>query len=138
MLFDFTTTATSGNWAWDGAGPEENSARVRRLVLAPSIVRLFRRERFSFFVGAGLGVEHDRRTARFRPIRGRDDTGRPILDPGFQEQQYSVTRSGILLRAGGIVSLSERVVFRTGYSYLRRYIDERPSHGIDVGLGYRF
>jgi len=42
------------------------------------------------------------------------------------------------LRLGCLLSLNRRVTARVGYSYLRRYADERGSTGIEAGLGWRF
>jgi opacity protein-like surface antigen len=137
-VFDATTNTAEGRWAWDGTGPAENFARVRRIVLTPSVLRMWRRERFSIFAGGGLGIEHDLERSRYRPIVARDENGRPVLAPDFQERDSTHTGRGLLLRAGTIGNVTPRFVVRAGYLYLRRYADERPSHGLEFGIGYRF
>ena len=75
---------------------------------------------------------------RFRPILGRDDGGAPVLANEFTDYRDNKTQSALLFRAGVIVSLSRKFVLRSGFSYLRRYADERGSKGLEVGAGYRF
>jgi opacity protein-like surface antigen len=140
-LFDVTTSALETNWKWDGlpgAGPLDNFTHVRRVSLVPSVVRLWRRNRFSIYTGGGVGFEHDRQASRFRPILARDDRGQPILGNEFTDHRANKTQAALAFRAGVIVSLSRRLVARSGYSYLRRYTDERGSAGLEAGIGYRF
>jgi opacity protein-like surface antigen len=140
-LFDATTSVVEANWKWDGlpgAGPEDNFARVRRVILVPSVVRLWRRDRFSIYAGAGVGFEHDRERTLFRPIVARDEKGQPVLGPQSTENRVNKTLASPALRVGVIVSLSRRLVLRSGYSYVRHYTDERGSRGLEAGIGYRF
>jgi opacity protein-like surface antigen len=140
-LFDVTTSALETNWKWDGqagAGPLDNFTHVRRVSLVPSIVRLWRRNRFSIYTGGGVGFEHDRQASRFRPILARDDRGQPILANEFTDHRANKTLASPAFRAGVIGSLTRRLVARFGYSYLRHYTDERGSHELELGIGYRF
>jgi len=140
-LVDVTTSALETNWKWDGqpgAGPLDNFTHVRRVSLVPSVVRLWRRNRFSIYVGGGVGFEHVRQASRFRPIVARDDRGQPILADEFTDHRNNRTLTSPAFRAGVIGSLSQKLVARFGYSYLRHYADERGSHGLEVGIGYRF
>lgn len=99
---------------------------------------LWRRNRFSIYAGGGVGFEHDRQESRFRPIVAHDENGQPILGAEFIKARAKKTQSALAFRTGAIVSLSQKLVVRTGYSYLRRYADERGSQSLEVGLGYRF
>ncbi len=140
-LVDVTTSTDEGNWKWDGqpgAGPSDNFSHVRRVSFVPSIVRLWRREHFSIYIGGGVGFEHDRQASRFRRIVSRDDQGRPILADEFTDHRDSETLASPAFRTGVIGSLSQKLVARFGYSYLRHYTDERGSHSLEVGIGYRF
>ena len=141
FLFDVTTNTVEANWKWDGfpgAGPSDNLVRVRRLSLVLCVVRLWRRDRFSIFAGGGLGFEHDRERSRFRPIVARDENLQPVLGNEFTETRVNKTQAAPALRAGVFVSLSRRLVLRFSYSYLRRYVDEKGSQGLEAGIGYRF
>jgi opacity protein-like surface antigen len=140
-LFDVTTSAVEAHWKWDGlpgAGAGDNFSRVRRVSLIPSLVRLWRRERFSIYAGAGGGIEHDRERNLFRRIVARDERGQPVLAGEFETTHVNKTHGALALRAGAIVGLGRRIVLRAGYSYLRFYADEPGSTGLEVGAGYRF
>jgi hypothetical protein len=142
LLFDVTASSVADYWKWDGepgAGPGDNFARLRRISLFPSLVRLWRRERFSIYAGFGPGWEHNRESHRLRPIVARDERGRPVLADQFENRRASDTKLALYgLRLGCLFSLNRRVAARVGYSYLRRYADERGSTGIEAGLGWRF
>jgi len=97
-------------------------------------VRLWRRSRFSTYRGGGVGFEHDRQASRFRPILARDDAGQPVLGSEFTAASSTKAQRSLALRAGIIISLSDRVVARSGNSYLRRYADERGSKGVEAGI----
>ncbi len=64
-LFDVTTSAVEGNPSVDGY-------RVPEAALIPSVVRMWRRDRFSIYAGVGWGFEHERQHYRVRPIIGRE------------------------------------------------------------------
>jgi opacity protein-like surface antigen len=90
----------------------------------PSLVRLWRRDRFSIYAGGGLGFEHHRQYSRLRPIIGHDANGQPVLADDFQNTSSTGIDTTLLLSAGAIVSLTQTVVVRAGYSLLPGYIDE--------------
>ena len=140
-LFDVTTSALEASWNHDGrpgTDPGSSFTRERRIVLMPSLVRLWRRDRFSIYAGGGLGFDHDRQHSRLRPIVGHDANGQPVLADDFQNTSSTGTDTTLLLRAGAIVSLTRTVVVRAGYSLLPGYIDEKPSMSFEFGVGYRF
>ncbi len=142
VVFDVSTSSGADYWKWDGepgAGPGDNFIRARRLTLFPSIVRLWRRERFSIYAGFGPGWEHDRTSHRLRPIIARNERGRPVLADRFENRRAADTKLALFgLRLGCLLSVNRRITARVGYSYLRRYADERGSTGLEVGLGWRF
>lgn len=140
-LLDVTTSVTEEFWKPDGlpgAGPDDNFTRERRIVLTPSIVRLWRWNRFSIYAGGGVGFEHERQRGRFRPIVDRDENGQPILAEHFQDIHSNRTPKTLLLRTGVIVNLSRSAVFRAGFSLLPRYADEDASKSVELGVGFRF
>ncbi len=141
LLTDITTSSVEGFWNHDGfpiGGPGSNSAKERRIVLTPSFVRLWRRDRFSIYAGFGLGLEHERQRARARPIVSRGPNGEPVLGPDFRETATTRTDTMLVLRTGGLINISRRVVARIGFSLLPRYVDEAASKSVELGLGYRF
>jgi hypothetical protein len=140
ILFDVTTSAVEARWNPDGSAEESresNFARERRVALMPSIVRLWRRERFSIYAGGALGFEHERQRSRVRPTVGHDANGRPILADNFQDAESTRTDAMLVLRFGTLVSLAPKVVLRGGFSWLPRYTDERASSSLEIGVGYR-
>ncbi|MCL4853048.1 MAG: hypothetical protein KJZ78_16940 [Bryobacteraceae bacterium] len=140
-VFDVTTSATEAWWKHDGfpgTGPDDNFTRERRIIMVPSVVRLWRRDRFSIYAGGGVAFEHRRQRTRQRPIVARGPNGEPILGPDFEELNPRSTNRAAALRIGGIVSLTRKVVLRTGYSLLPRYADEKASQSLEFGIGYRF
>lgn len=136
-----TTSVAETFWKPDGsagAGPNDNFSRERRVVLTPSLVRLWRRERFSLYAGGGVGIEQESQRTRLRPIIAHDENGQPILADEFQDISFNQTNGTLLLRGGTIVSLTRRAVFRVEFSLLPRYIDAAASKSVTVGFGYRF
>ncbi len=138
-LFDVTTSAVEGNPSVDGFPVPEsgNFVKERRVALIPSVVRMWRRDRFSIYAGAGWGFEHERQHYRVRPIIGRDANAGAILGEPT-EGRANRTDAMLALRIGGLISLTPKVTFRAGYSLLPRYIDESASKCFEVGIGYRF
>jgi hypothetical protein len=140
-LFDATTSTVERWWLPDGgpgAAPNDNQVWERRVVLTPSVVRLWRRNRFSIYAGGGPGWEHKRQRSRYRLIVARGEHGEPILADRFEERASNRTDGALLLRAGAILSVSRRVVLRTDFAVLPRYVDEKASKSLSVGVGYRF
>ncbi len=121
-----------------GAGPSDNYTRERRIALTPSIVRMWRRNRFSIYAGFGVGWEHERQRSRYRPIIARDNQGRPVLADEFKNVSTGRTDAMLALRVGTIISLSRRIVFRADFALLPRYVDEKASKNLTAGIGYRF
>lgn len=139
VLFDVTTSAVDGDLSVDGfrAPDSGNFVKERRVMLVPSAVRMWRRDRFSIYAGAGWAYEHERQHYRIRPIVGREADDRAILGPPT-EGRARRTDAMLALRFGGLVSLTPKIVFRAGFSLLPRYIDEAASKSMEVGIGYRF
>jgi hypothetical protein len=140
VIFDVTTSAVDGRFNIDtGLSPQgDNYAHERRLGLMPAFVRLWRRNRFSVYAGPGLGYEHERQHSRVRPVIARDDAGRPILADVHVDQHSTRTDGVLVIKFGALVSLTDRLVIRSGLSWLPRYIDEDPSASFEAGIGYRF
>ena len=108
--------------------------------LLPSIIRLvpvYGRDRFSVYVGAGLGLEHQRQHIRYRPVHERPD-GRLVRDEGFTDSRDSVWAYPVILRGGFLVGLTRRLALRGGYSHILGYFDAAASRSLEVGVGYRF
>jgi hypothetical protein len=98
VLFDVTTSAFEQYWRYDGqpgAGPGDNFTRERRIVVIPSALRLWRRDRFSIYAGIGLGWEHRRQRDRLRKIIARGEHGEPILAEEFENSSATSTPCGI-------------------------------------------
>jgi len=137
---DFTTSVIEANWKWDtdrGAGPNDNYARVRRVAAVPTVVRIWRTNRFSVHAGGGFSFEQQRERTRYRPIVGRVDS-KPVLGESFTEARAATPVGALVLRAGFTVNISRRLALWSGYSYLRHHADLPGATGLDVGLGYRF
>ena len=80
----------------------EDVTTQRLAALLPSIIRLvpvYGRDRFSVYVGAGLGMEHQRQHIRYRPVHERPD-GRLVRDEGFTDSRDSVWAYPVILRGG--------------------------------------
>jgi hypothetical protein len=140
-LCDVSTSAVEAYWKADGlpgAAPEDNFTRERRVILLPSIARLWRRDRFSIYAGGGPGFEHERQHSRFRPIIGRSEQGQAVLADHFETTGSTRTDTMLALRAGALVSLSPKIVVRVDFSLLPRYVDETASKSLQAGIGYRF
>ena len=118
----------------------EDVTTQRLAALLPSIIRLvpvYGSDRFSVYVGAGLGLEHQRQHIRYRPVHGRPD-GRLVRDEGFTDSRDSVWAYPVILRGGFLVGLTRRLALRGGYSHIRGYSDAAASRSLEVGIGYRF
>ena len=130
---------------------DEDEHWSRAATLRPSIVRIWRQDRFSFWLGAGLGVEweHDRR--RVRPILDvLDEEGEPIwvsdddIYPVLMREERFSGRGGwsdrpVLIGNFGVsLDLTPRVVLRLGYSCLMSDPDSSLAGAVEMGVGYRF
>lgn len=117
----------------------EDVTTQRLIAVLPSIVRMWRRDRFSIYLGGGLGLEHQRQLIRYRPIREHSDgSGFLIRAEGFVDSRDSVLANALLFRGGLLVSLTPRLVLRGGYSHILGYTDTPASRSLAVGIGYRF
>ena len=145
-------TGTAAFYQRNPGIPDEDHSTQRLIAVLPSLVRLWRRERFSLYLGGGLGCESQSQSIRHRLVTELTDPDgeRPVDEMGgftygtlvraeeFTETTDVVTSSTLILRGGVLVSLAPRVVFRAGYSFLPAYIDTPASQSLDVGIGYRF
>ncbi len=139
VLFDVTTSAVEGDPSVDGYSVPQsgNFVKERRVAMIPSAVRMWRRDRFSIYAGAGWAYEHERQHYRVRPVVGREPDGRAILGPPT-EGRSTRTDAMLALRFGGLISVTPKTVFRAGFSLLPRYTDEAASKSLELGIGYRF
>ena len=125
---------------------ENNSATLR-----PSFVRMWRRDRFSFWLGAGAGLEFEYSRWHFRQVRQvyNEDGNEVGLVEGeaygtlVQDEHFtsgdSWSRHFVLVGSFGVsASLTRRTVLRFGYACMLRYLDEPLAGAIEVGIGYRF
>lgn len=117
----------------------EDVTMQRLIAVLPSIIRLWRRDRFSIYLGGGLGLEHQRQLIRYRPVREHPDgSGRLLRAEGFVDSRDSVSAVPLLFRAGMLVNLAPRIVLRGGYSHILGYLDTAASTSLEVGIGFRF
>jgi hypothetical protein len=135
---DVVTSTVGRSFAWQGQTGEPNSIRERRVVLLPAFVRFWRRDRFSIYAGGGVGFEHERQRSRILPVAINRSMGESPFGTAFVTSNYARTDAMLNLRVGVIVSLSKRIVWRTGFSFLPRYVDETASKSVEAGIGYRF
>ena len=123
-------------------GIQNNDVTTQRLVaILPSVVRLWRRDRFSIYIGAGLGLEHQRQLIRYQPAHPQenpDGSSTLVRAEEFVESRDVVSITPLIFRAGILMSLAPRVVLRGGYSHVLGYIDTPASRSLEVGIGYRF
>ena len=121
---------------------QNNDVTTQRLIsILPSVVRLWRRDRFSIYIGLGLGFEQQRQLIRYQPAYQREnpDGSRILVRPEeFVESRDVVSVIPFNLRAGMLMSLAPRVVLRGGYSQIAAYWDTAASKSLEVGIGYRF
>ncbi|MCY4597100.1 MAG: hypothetical protein OXC19_20150 [Bryobacterales bacterium] len=123
-------------------GVQNNDVTTQRLIaVLPSVVRLWRRDRFSFYAGGGLGLERQSQFIRFQPALPQENPdGSSVLvrSEEFIELRDTVSTVPLILRAGVLVSVAPRIVLRGGYSHILGYVDEFASRSLEVGIGYRF
>ena len=123
-------------------GIQNNDRTTQRLIsVLPSIVRLWRRDRFSIYIGLGLGFEQQRQLIRYQPAHeqeGPDGSRILVRSEEFAESRDVVSIMPFNLRAGVLVSLAPRVVMRAGYSQIVGYVDTAASRSMEAGIGYRF
>ena len=126
----------------ENPGIQNNDVTKQRLIsILPSVVRLWRRDRFSIYVGLGLGFEQQRQLIRYQPAYQQEnpDGSRTLVRAEeFVESRNVASIFPLNFRAGMIMSLAPRVVVRGGYSVVCAYVDTRASQSLEVGIGYRF
>ena len=129
----------------------DDDERLRRYAtLRPSLVWMLRQNRFSIYVGAGMGFEWYQVRDRFREVRHvRNDSGFlyedaeetvPVL---ARDEQYTEWddwgRSTVLIaRFGVIADLAPRITVRAGYSCLMDDPDNSLAGAVEFGVGFRF
>ena len=129
---------------------EGDSAR-RVATIRPAIVRMWRRDRFSVYVGAGLGVESEYNRWRFRRVRELYDEAGNLVGESENEIYGTLVReesftagdnwshaAALIGRFGVLLNLTPRIVVRAGYSCVMTYLDKPLSGAIEAGIGYRF
>ena len=123
-------------------GVQNNDVTTQRLIaVLPSLVRLWRRDRFSFYAGGGLGLERQRQFIRYQPALPQENPdGSSVLvrSEEFAESRDTVSTLPLILRGGVLVSLAPRIVLRAGYSHILAYVDTFASRSLEMGIGYRF
>ena len=123
-------------------GIQNNDVTTQRLIsVLPSVVRLWRRDRFSIYIGLGLGFEKQCQLIRYQPAYEQEDPdGNRVLVRAeeFVESKNVSSIPPFNLRAGVLMSLAPRVVLRAGHSVMFAYADARASQSLEVGVGYRF
>lgn len=126
----------------ENPGIRNNDVTAQRAIsVLPSVVWLWRRDRFSIYVGGGLGFEQQRQLIRYQPAHEHenpDGTRILVRSEEFVESRDVVSIMPLNLRAGVLISLAPRVVLRTGYSQIVGFVDTAASRSLEVGIGYRF
>lgn len=131
--------------------PSINEHWTNEATLRPSFARVWRRDRFSFWLGAGVGAKFEYNRWRHKraqevhdgtgsviPVDDEEPFGLLVLDEHFNKGDSWSPLLAILGSFGSSVSLTERAVVRFGYSCGLTYLDEPLAGGIEVGIGYRF
>ena len=140
-VIDVATSAFESFWKWDGGStqnPDDNFVRVRRVTIAPSVVRTWRIGRMSAYFGGGIAVETQAEFHRYRDLVGRVNT-RPVLADSVTERRgHSLFLVPIHIRGGVVAHAGPRLALRCDYKWGVRYFDEPTAHSLDVAVGYRF
>lgn len=129
----------------------DDDVRLRRYAtLRPSLVWMLRQNRFSVYIGAGMGFEWYQVRDRFREVRqARSDIGFLYEDPDetvpvlVRDEQYTerddLRRDIVLIaRFGVITNLTPRITVRAGYSWLMDDPDNSLAGSVELGVGFRF
>ena len=121
---------------------QNNDVTTQRLIaVLPSVVRLWRRDRFSIYAGGGLGLERQSQLIRYQPVdvlENLDGTSVLVRSEEFVESRDTVSTTPLIIRVGVLVSVAPRIVVRGGYSHVIGYFDTAASRSLEVGIGYRF
>ena len=129
----------------------EDEHFARAVTIRPAVVRIWRQDRLSFWVGAGFGYEWERNRVRARhihpvydengePLYKNEDDDFPVLvrDETFDAHDSWARRAMLIGNFGVSVDLTPRVVFRLGYSCLMGDPDSSLAGAVEMGIGYRF
>jgi len=129
----------------------EDEHFARAVTVRPAVVRIWRQDRLSFWVGAGFGYEWEGNRGRTRHIRTvYDENGEPLYenedddfavlvrDENFDAFDDWERRAMLIGNFGVSVGLTPRVVFRLGYSCLMGDPDSSLAGAVEMGIGYRF
>lgn len=129
----------------------DDDVRLRwHATLRPSLVWMLRRNRFSIYVGAGMGFEWYKARDRFREVRhARNESGFLYEDAEetvavlVRDEQYTEWddrgRDTVLIaRFGVIADLAPRIAVRAGYSCLMGDPDNSLAGAVEFGVGFRF
>lgn len=123
-------------------GVQNNDVTTQRLIaILPSVIRLWRRDRFSFYAGGGIGLERQSQFIWYQPVDVQENlAGSSVLvrSEEFVESRDTVSTTHLIVRAGVLVSLAPRIVVRGGYSHVIGYFDTAAPRSLEVGVGYRF
>ena len=87
----------------------EDVTTQRLIAILPSVVRLWRRERFSIYIGGGLGLEHQRQLIRYRPVDVQehpDGSNTLVRAEEFVESRDAVSIMPLIFRVGMLMSLA--------------------------------
>ena len=116
-------------------------SKQRLISVLPSVARLWRRARFSIYIGLGLGFEQQRQLKTYQMAHQQENPdGSPTVVVAEEpvESRDVVSIMPLNFRAGVLISLTPRVVVRAGYSVVCAYVDTAASQSLEVGIGYRF
>lgn len=123
-------------------GVQNNDVTTQRLIaVLPSVVRMWRRDRFSFYAGGGLGLERQSQLIRYQPVdvlENLDGASVLVRSEEFVESSDTVSPTPLIVRGGVLVNLARRIVLRAGYSHVIVSFDTTGSRSLEVGIGYRF
>ena len=116
---------------------QNNDVTTQRLIaILPSFVRLWRRDRFSIYIGGGLGLEHQRQHIRYQqafPQENPDGSSTLVREDEFVDSRDAVSAIPLIFRAGILLNLAPRVVLRGGYSHIITYLDAPASKSLRGG-----
>lgn len=130
--------------------PNEDVTIQWQLSIFPSIVRTWRKDRFSVYLGGGLGCAYDHQTIKHRPVHGNfsvNADGELSLDPNDSElvrsEDFEVRTDAIFapilhVSGGVIVSISKSLLFRSGLTINPTALDAPLAKSLQFGIGFRF
>jgi hypothetical protein len=97
-------------------GVQSNDVTTQRLIaVLPSVVRLWRRDRFSLYAGGGFGLERQNQFIRYQPVDSQENPGGSsvlVRSEEFVESTDTVSTTPLIVRAGVLFNLAPRIVLR--------------------------